>query len=108
MKTIFLSALILLISVSGFAQEVLWSPTIENTKIVSEQEFFTLFEPKMRWKHIIRLKKENPTVIFEDLQNEDDFTSIKIPANSPMAYKLYSGDFVVFSNRPVTQTKEVL
>ncbi len=102
MKTIYLSLLVLLISASGFAQEITWSPSIENTKIVSEQEFFDLYEQTTRWKHIIRLKKENPTVIFEDLQDENDFSTIKIPANSPMAYKLYSGDFVVFSNRPIT------
>lgn len=105
MKNIYLTLLILLLSVSALSQVATWSPSVENTKIVSGQEFFDSFEPIMRWKHIIRLKGENPSLNFNDLQNIDDFTSIKIPANSPMAYKLYNGNFVIFSNRPITLVK---
>ncbi len=104
MKSIYLSIIVLLITVSAFAQENTWSPTVENTKIISEQEFFTTYEETTQWKHIIRLKRENPSVVFEDLQNVDDFTSLVIPTSSPKAYKLFSGDFVVFSDRVFTST----
>ncbi len=65
MKSIYLSIIVLLITVSAFAQENTWSPTVENTKIISEQEFFTTYEETTQWKHIIRLKRENPSVVFE-------------------------------------------
>ena len=106
MKSIYLTILILVVSVSAFAQVATWSPSVENTKIVSEQEFFELFEPTTPWKHIIRLKGENPSVNFQDLQNEDDFSSLQIPVDSTKAYKLYNGKFVIFYSRPNTTIKQ--
>ena len=106
MKNIYLTILILLVSASAFAQVATWSPTAENTRIISEKEFFEVFEPTMPWKHIIRLKGENPTINFQDLQDEDDFSSLQIPVNSTKAYKLYNGKFVIFSSRTSTSLKE--
>jgi hypothetical protein len=90
------------ISITGFTQEETWSPAEENTLIVSEQEFFTRYEATTEWKHIVRLKKENPSIVLQDLQNVEDFASLRIPLDSPKAYKLYTGDFVIFSIKSTT------
>jgi hypothetical protein len=72
----------------------------ETYNIVSEETFYENYK-NIKWLHIGRLQKLNPTVNLKTYKANSKFSALKFvhKKNQDFAYRLYDGSFLVIKHK---------